>query len=160
MSNLYDLSANRINGQAQSLRDYEGQVLLIVNTASKCGFTPQYKGLQALYDQYQSQGFTVLGFPSNQFAGQEPGNAGEIEEFCQINFGVSFPLFEKSDVKGANINPVFAHLTKNAPGFLTSGVKWNFTKFLVDKKGRVVERYAPTTDPAKIAADIEKLLAE
>ncbi|PWK16540.1 glutathione peroxidase [Tumebacillus permanentifrigoris] len=159
MSELYNLSAKLINGESKSFADYEGQVLLIVNTASKCGFTPQYKGLQALYDQYRERGFSVLGFPSNQFAGQEPGNSGDIEEFCQINFGVNFPLYEKSDVKGANINPVFKYLTQNAGGFLTSGVKWNFTKFLVDKKGNVVERYAPTTDPAKIAADIEKLLA-
>lgn len=160
MSKLYELSANLINGETKSLADYEGQVLLIVNTASKCGFTPQYKGLQELFDKYQGQGFTVLGFPSNQFAAQEPGGSAEIEEFCQINFGVNFPLFEKSDVKGANINPVFQYLTKNAGGFLTDTVKWNFTKFLVDKKGNVVDRYAPTTDPAKIAGDIEKLLAE
>jgi glutathione peroxidase len=160
MSEFYNLSAKLINGETKSFADYEGQVLLIVNTASKCGFTPQYKGLQSLYDQYQDRGFQVLGFPSNQFAGQEPGNSGEIEEFCQINFGVNFPLFEKSDVKGSNINPVFKHLTKNAGGFLTDAVKWNFTKFLVDKNGNVVERYAPTTDPEKIAKDIEKLLAQ
>ncbi|KEO84979.1 glutathione peroxidase [Tumebacillus flagellatus] len=160
MSNLYELSAKRLNGQEQSLSDYQGQVLLIVNTASKCGFTPQYTGLQELYNKYQDQGFTVLGFPSNQFGNQEPGTADEIQEFCQLNFGVTFPLFEKSDVKGPNINPVFKYLTANAGGFLTDSIKWNFTKFLVDKQGNVVERYAPTTDPAKIAADIEALLAK
>ncbi|MCX7569882.1 glutathione peroxidase [Tumebacillus sp. DT12] len=155
---LYDLSATRINGEEQSLADYKGKVLLIVNTASKCGFTPQYKGLQALYDQYQEQGFEVLGFPCNQFGNQEPGGSDDINSFCEINFGVAFPLFEKVDVKGPNIHPVFKHLTEQAGGFLTKTIKWNFTKFLIDQNGNVVERYAPQTDPQKIASDVEKLL--
>jgi len=140
------------------MSDYKGQVLLIVNTASKCGFTPQYKGLQALYDKYREQGFTVLGFPCNQFMGQEPGGSDEISSFCEINFGVNFPLFDKIDVKGSNQHPLFKYLTSQQKGMLTSAVKWNFTKFLVDREGNVVGRFAPTTEPEKIDAEIQALL--
>jgi glutathione peroxidase len=155
---VYNFNAKRINGDTQSLADYQGNVLLIVNTASKCGFTPQYKGLQALYDTYRDRGLEVLGFPCNQFANQEPGSSDEITSFCEINFGVNFPLYDKIDVKGANAHPLFQYLTKQAPGFLTKTVKWNFTKFLIDRQGKVVARFAPTTKPEDIADAIEKLL--
>ncbi|MVP01376.1 glutathione peroxidase [Paenibacillus lutrae] len=157
---VYEYKAQRINGEEQSLADYEGKVLLIVNTASKCGFTPQYKGLQELYDQYKDRGFEVLGFPSNQFMEQEPGTAEEIEQFCQVNYGVTFPMFAKVDVKGKDAHPLFDYLTSRTKGILSKEVKWNFAKFLVNRSGEVVERFAPTTVPAKIADDIEKLLAE
>ncbi|WP_068777050.1 glutathione peroxidase [Paenibacillus sp. FJAT-26967] len=157
---VYEYKAQRINGEEQSLADYEGKVLLIVNTASKCGFTPQYKGLQELYDQYKDRGFEVLGFPSNQFMEQEPGTEEEIEQFCQVNYGVSFPMFAKVDVKGKDAHPLFEYLTSRTKGILSKEVKWNFAKFLVNRSGEVVERFAPTTVPAKIADDIEKLLAE
>jgi glutathione peroxidase len=155
---VYNFSADRIHGETQTLADYQGKVLLIVNTASNCGFTPQYKGLQALYDTYRERGLEILGFPCNQFANQEPGTSDEIHSFCEINFGVKFPLFDKIDVKGPNAHPLFQHLTEQAPGFLTKTIKWNFTKFLIDREGRVVERFAPTTKPEDIAAAIEKLL--
>ncbi|WP_317202664.1 glutathione peroxidase [Janthinobacterium sp.] len=158
---IFDFSANSLAGAPVDLGQYRGQVLLIVNTASNCGFTPQYKGLEALYRQFRERGVTVLGFPCNQFGAQEPGDAGQIGAFCEKNFGVSFPLFAKIDVNGGDTHPLFAQLKKSAPGLLGTGaIKWNFTKFLVRKDGRVYQRYAPTTAPAELVADIEKLLAE
>ncbi len=156
---IYDVSATRIDGTPVSLSDYQGNVLLIVNTASQCGFTPQYKGLQALYDQYVDQGFVILGFPCNQFGQQEPGSSDQIQSFCETNFGVSFPLFQKIEVNGSNAHPLYQYLTKAAPGILgTEGIKWNFTKFLVDRNGNVVKRYPPTAKPEELAKDIQPLL--
>jgi len=156
---VYDYEANTLRGQEESLSKYKGKVLLVVNTASKCGFTPQYKGLQEVYDKFKDRGFEVLGFPSNQFAGQEPGESEDIAEFCEINYGVTFPMYEKIDVKGADAHPLFKYLSKEAPGVLGSkSVKWNFTKFLVDQEGRVLKRFSPQTTPAQIEADIAKLL--
>ena len=156
---VFDFSATTIDGQFLDLSAYKGKVLLIVNTASKCGFTPQYKGLQKIFEQYVEQGFEVLGFPCDQFGHQEPGNEADINSFCEMNFGVSFPLFAKIDVNGKDAHPLFAHLKTEAPGLLGSeGIKWNFTKFLVDREGRVVSRYAPATSPESIARDIEALL--
>ncbi len=160
MSSLYDFSANTLSGQTASLADYRGKVLLIVNTASKCGFTPQYKGLEALHEAYKDQGLVVLGFPCNQFGAQEPGSADEIGAFCEKNYGVTFQLFEKVDVNGDNAHPLFDFLKKNAPGVLgTESIKWNFTKFLVGKDGNVYDRYASTTAPESMKQDIEKLLS-
>ena len=160
MSSLYDYSATTLSGQTASLADYRGKVLLIVNTASKCGFTPQYKGLEALHEAYKDQGLVVLGFPCNQFGAQEPGSADEIGAFCEKNYGVTFQLFEKVDVNGENAHPLFNFLKKTAPGVLgTEGIKWNFTKFLVGKDGQVFERYASTTAPESMKQDIEKLLS-
>jgi glutathione peroxidase len=159
MSTVYEFSARDISGKDTSLDAYRGKVLLIVNTASKCGFTPQYKGLQALYDQYHDKGLEILGFPCNQFGRQEPGAEDQISEFCELNYGVSFPMFAKIDVNGDDAHPLFDHLKSEAPGLMGSKtVKWNFTKFLVDQNGKVVRRYAPKDKPADIAADIEKLL--
>lgn len=156
---IYDFSANSIEGQPVSLSTYKDKVLLIVNTASQCGFTPQYQGLQSIYNKYENQGFAVLGFPCNQFGQQEPGSANEIQSFCEMRFGVTFPLFEKVDVNGANAHPLFKFLTKSAPGlFGTEGIKWNFTKFLVDRSGKVVKRYPSTTKPEDIEKDIQALL--
>lgn len=156
---IYDFSANSIEGQPVSLSTYKDKVLLIVNTASQCGFTPQYQGLQSVHNKYESQGFTVLGFPCNQFGQQEPGSANEIQSFCETRFGVTFPLFEKVDVNGENAHPLFKFLTKAAPGiFGTEGIKWNFTKFLVDRSGQVVKRYPSTTKPEDIEKDIQALL--
>lgn len=140
--------------------DYKNKVLLIVNTASKCGFTPQFKGLEALHEKYASQGFEVLGFPCNQFGKQDPGSSTEIGEFCELNYGVSFPMFEKIEVNGANTHPLFKQLKSDAPGLMGSqNIKWNFTKFLVDSHGSVVKRFASATTPEKITSEIEKLLA-
>jgi len=159
MSTVHDFSALGIDGKTRKLADYAGKVLLIVNTASKCGFTPQYKGLEELYRTYKERGLVVLGFPCNQFGAQEPGSDSEISEFCELNYGVTFPLFGKVDVNGAQAHPLFAHLKKEAPGLLGSeAIKWNFTKFLVGKDGKVIDRYAPNTAPADIAKDIEKAL--
>ncbi|MEZ5493450.1 MAG: glutathione peroxidase [Pseudomonadales bacterium] len=159
MSGVFDFSATTIAGQPIDLSTYRGKVLLIVNTASKCGFTPQYQGLQALFEQYTERGLVVLGFPCDQFGHQEPGDEGEINSFCELNYGVSFPLFAKIEVNGKDTHPLFAHLKAQAPGILGSeGIKWNFTKFLVDREGRTIARYAPATTPAAIAKDIEKLL--
>lgn len=155
---VYNFTANRLNGQTQSLADYKGKVLLIVNTASKCGFTPQYAGLQGLYDAYRAQGFEILGFPCNQFNHQEPGGSDEIAEFCQLNYGVKFPMFEKVDVNGDNAHPLYQFLTEQAPGILFKSIKWNFTKFLIDREGRVISRFAPTTKPEALTSAIEKLL--
>ena len=157
---LYDLSAKLNNGGTKELGDYKGKVLLIVNTASKCGFTPQYEGLQSLYAKYQERGLEVLGFPCDQFGHQEPGSDDEIHSFCQVNYGVNFPLFSKIEVNGKDAHPVFKFLKGEKGGLLGDGIKWNFTKFLVDKQGNVVERYAPTTSPKAIEPQIEKLLAE
>jgi glutathione peroxidase len=159
MSTVFDFSAAGIDGKPVDLSAYRGKVLLIVNTASKCGFTPQYKGLQKLFEQYRERGFEVLGFPCDQFGHQEPGTEAQINSFCELNFGVSFPLFAKVEVNGKDAHPLFAHLKAEAPGLLGSeGIKWNFTKFLVDREGRVVSRYAPATSPEAIAKDIEALL--
>lgn len=158
-ASIYDFSVTGIDGNPVPLSTYKGQVLLIVNTASQCGFTPQYQGLQGLYNQYASQGLTILGFPCNQFGQQEPGNSEQIQSFCETRFGVSFPLFEKIDVNGSNADPLYQYLTKAAPGLLgTEAIKWNFTKFLVDRTGKVVKRYAPTTTPKAIETDIQALL--
>lgn len=158
---LYDLSASAIDGREIALADFRGRVLLIVNTASRCGFTPQYKGLESLYQRFRDRGFSVLGFPCNQFQNQEPGTDGEIHQFCELNFGVSFPLFAKVDVNGPQAHPVFVYLKSALPGILgTEGIKWNFTKFLVDREGRAVKRYAPTTRPEEITGDIEALLGQ
>ena len=156
---IHQLSAERLDGSVQDFAEYVGKVLLIVNTASQCGFTPQFEGLEALYQRFQSRGLLVLGFPCNQFGAQEPGDAEEIANFCQTRYQVSFPMFAKIDVNGPTAHPLYVHLKKAAPGLLGSeGVKWNFTKFLVDRQGRVVERYASATAPETIARDIEKLL--
>ena len=156
---LGKFTAERLHGETQSLAEYAGQVLLIVNTASNCGFTPQYAGLEALYQQYKERGLVVLGFPCNQFGAQEPGTAAEIASFCKMNYGVSFPLFAKIDVNGDNTHPLYQHLKTSAGGLLGSeGIKWNFTKFLVNRDGKVIERYAPATAPETIAKDIEALL--
>jgi len=157
---LYELSATLNDGRDKKLSDYEGKVLLIVNTASKCGFTPQYKGLQDLYAKYREHGFEVLGFPCDQFGHQEPGDNAEIKSFCEMNYGVEFPLFSKIEVNGANTHPVFEYLRSKKGGLLGDTIKWNFTKFLVAKNGQVVDRYAPTTPPERIAADIERELGK
>lgn len=158
MSEFYTFSANSLSGEAISMERYQDQVVLVVNTASKCGFTPQYAGLQELYDKYQDQGFVVLGFPCNQFASQEPGNGEQISEFCSVNYGVTFPMFEKIDVNGENAHPLFQYLCKALPGLLGNRVKWNFTKFLLDRDGLPVKRFASATKPSKLEPDIKKLL--
>ena len=159
MSDLYKLSARRIDGGKQSMKDYKGKVLLIVNTASGCGFTPQYAGLEALWQKYGERGLVVLGFPCNQFGAQEPGDEAAIGEFCSLTYDVTFPLFAKVDVNGEDTHPIFAFLKKAAPGLLgTEGIKWNFTKFLVDREGKVVNRYASAHKPEDMAGDIENLL--
>ena len=157
----YDFKADDISGQPIDLSQYQGKVLLIVNTASKCGFTPQYKGLEQVYEQFKDKGAVVLGFPCNQFGSQEPEGEAAIGAFCEKNFGVTFPLFSKVDVNGDGAHPLFQHLKKSAPGLLgTEAIKWNFTKFLVKKDGSVYKRYAPSTKPEELVEDIEKLLAE
>ncbi|UOY92790.1 glutathione peroxidase [Ectobacillus sp. JY-23] len=156
---VYQFEVKTITGETKTLQDYAGKVLLIVNVASKCGFTPQYKGLQALYEQYKEQGFEVLGFPCNQFMAQEPGDEAEIASFCELNYGVTFPMFAKVDVNGDNAHPLFKYLCEQAPGMLgLKAVKWNFTKFLVDKDGNVIERFAPQTAPEDLKSAIEKHL--
>jgi glutathione peroxidase len=161
MTSLYDFNAKTIDGRDVSMKDFEGKVLLIVNTASKCGFTPQYKGLEELHRKYGPDGFEVLGFPCNQFGAQEPGDASEIANFCKLTYDVDFPLFAKVDVNGDSAHPLFAWLKKAAPGLLGSeAIKWNFTKFLIDGKGQVQERFAPTTKPEALGGQIEKLLAK
>ncbi|HEX8605482.1 MAG TPA: glutathione peroxidase [Pseudoduganella sp.] len=159
MDTVFDFSAAGLAGQPVDLARYQDQVLLIVNTASACGFTPQYAGLEKLHERFQARGFAVLGFPCNQFGAQEKGSHEEIGAFCEKNYGVTFPLFAKIDVNGAAAHPLFRHLKKNAPGLLgTEGIKWNFTKFLVRKDGTVAKRYGPATKPEDIAADIDALL--
>jgi len=158
-TSLYDFNATLLDGTSLSLDMYRGKVLLILNTASACGFTPQYAGLETLYRKWQDAGLVVLGFPCNQFGAQEPGDAATIDQFCQANFGVSFPLFAKIDVNGENAHPLYVWLKQSAPGVLgTEAIKWNFTKFLVNREGKVIERYAPTTKPEDIAGAIEALL--
>lgn len=159
-ASVYDFSATSLDGASVDLSQYEGKVLLIVNVASKCGFTPQYDGLQKLYEEYMNRGLVVLGFPCNQFGRQEPGNADEIKEFCSLTFNVDFPMFEKIDVNGNDAPPLYRFLKSEKPGILGSeAVKWNFTKFLVDRDGQVVKRFAPNDKPEDLKADIEALLA-
>ncbi len=159
MSAVFDYSAKTLDGKDVSLADYRGQVLLIVNTASKCGFTPQYAGLEALYEKLHPQGLTVLGFPCNQFGKQEPGDASEIGAFCMKNYGVSFPMFGKIDVNGDNAHPLYRHLKHEKKGVLgTEAIKWNFTKFLVGRDGEVVARYAPLTKPETLEEPIRRVL--
>ncbi|WP_163538929.1 glutathione peroxidase [Gracilibacillus sp. YIM 98692] len=152
---IYDYQVEAINGEKILLKKYKGKVLLIVNTASKCGFTPQYEGLQNLYEKYHEKGLEVLGFPSNQFMNQEPGTNEEIEQFCQMNYGVSFPMFAKINVRGDKAHPLFQYLSSQAPGVVSNHIKWNFTKFLVDREGQVIKRYSPKTTPEKLEAEIE-----
>ena len=159
MQTLGNFSARSLDGQDVDLSAYDGQVLLVVNTASQCGFTPQYQGLQELHDEFAAQGFTVLGFPCDQFGNQEFSEDEEIAAFCEKNFGVTFPMFSKVDVNGRDAHPVFRWLRKQKGGLLGDKIRWNFTKFLVSKDGEVIGRYAPTTAPEKIGADIEKALA-
>ena len=159
MTTIADFTVTTNRGQPLDLKDKLGSVLLVVNTASKCGFTPQYDGLEKLYETYKDRGFEVLGFPCNQFGNQEPGNADEIAEFCKVNFGVTFPLMQKVDVNGSAASPLFDWMKAEAPGVLgTKAIKWNFTKFLIDRQGNVVKRYGPSDAPEGIAKDIEKLL--
>lgn len=155
---VFGFAAKDGAGRDHSLEDYRGQVLLIVNTASRCGFTAQFAGLESLYKRYRDRGFTVLGFPCNQFGGQDPGSQDEIVAFCQLNYGVSFPMLGKIEVNGRGADPLFEHLKNAAPGTLGKRIKWNFTKFLIGREGEVVKRYAPSTAPEAIAADIEALL--
>ena len=159
MTTIADFTVTTNRGAPLDLKDKLGTVLLVVNTASKCGFTPQYEGLETLYESYKDRGFEVLGFPCNQFGAQEPGEADEIAEFCKVNFGVTFPLMQKVEVNGAGASPLFDWVKAEAPGILGSkAIKWNFTKFLIDRQGQVVKRYGPSDAPAGIAKDIEKLL--
>ena len=159
MTSLHDFSATAIDGKPIELSSYDGKVVLVVNTASKCGFTPQFEGLQELYDTYGERGFEVLGFPCDQFANQELDNDDDIAGFCQKNYGVTFPMFSKIDVNGDETHPVYQWLKSQQGGLIGGGIKWNFTKFLVGKDGQVIDRYAPTTKPSKISKDIEKALA-
>ncbi|PIC87076.1 glutathione peroxidase [Sporosarcina sp. P20a] len=158
MVSVYDFEVKKPNGEILSLKEYEGKPLVIVNTASKCGFAPQFGGLQSLYEQYKEDGLMVIGFPCDQFNDQEFDNIDETTEFCQLNYGVSFPMMGKVHVNGDEADPLFNHLTTEKSGLLSKKVKWNFTKFLVDRDGQVVKRYAPQTDPAKLTEDVEKLL--
>lgn len=159
MTTVYDFSGLNIKGEEVPLDQFKGKVMLIVNTASKCGFTPQYKGLEELYKNYKEKGLEILGFPCNQFGKQEPGNEEQITEFCELNFGVTFPLFKKIDVNGPDAHPLYKFLKNEAPGLLGSeAIKWNFTKFLVDQNGKVVKRFAPTDTPEKIEKHVRKLL--
>ena len=159
MKDIYTYNVTTITGEEQSMSIYKGKVLLIVNVASECGFTPQYDGLQKIYESYHDQGFEVLGFPCNQFGSQEPGNSKQIQNFCKVNFGVTFPLFAKIDVNGENAHPLYVYLKDKAPGILgTKNIKWNFTKFLIDRNGNVIKRYGSSTKPEKITKDIEALL--
>ena len=158
MTGVIDFTAKSLTGEDVPLKRFEGQVLLIVNTASKCGFTPQYKGLEGLHQKLNPRGFSVLGFPCNQFGGQEPGDAAEIEQFCSSQFAVTFPMFARVDVNGSNEHPLFAYLKTAKFGLLGPSIKWNFTKFLVDRSGKVVARHAPTTKPEGLTREIEALL--
>jgi glutathione peroxidase len=158
MASIYDFNATSLTGEDTPLKRFEGKVLLIVNTASACGFTPQYKGLEVLQQKYAARGFSVLGFPCNQFGRQEPGSAAEIGQFCSSNYAVSFPMFDKIDVNGDNAHPLYQYLKNEKSGLLGSSIKWNFTKFLIDRSGKVVGRHAPTTTPEQLTRDIEALL--
>ena len=157
---FYDFKARKMNGQEVSMEAYKGKILVVVNTASKCGLTPQFKELEELYQEYKSKGVEILGFPCNQFAKQDSGSNEEIHEFCQLNYGVSFNMFEKIDVNGNNAHPLYKYLKNEAKGLFGKGIKWNFTKFLIDANGNVIKRYAPTVSPSKIKYDIEKLLSK
>jgi glutathione peroxidase len=159
MSSLYDFSARTLRGEDKPLADYAGKVVLVVNTASKCGLTPQFTELEELNQRYREQGLEVIGFPCNQFAGQEPGDADAISDVCHVNYGVTFDMFDKIDVNGSDAHPLFVWLRSQKGGFLGSSIKWNFAKFLVGRDGQVIERYAPTVKPSEIAADIEAALA-
>ena len=158
MSGIVDFTAKSLAGEEVPLKRFEGQVLLIVNTASGCGFTPQYKGLEALQRQFAPRGFSVLGFPCNQFGGQEPGDARQIEQFCSTNYAVSFPMFAKIDVNGGSAHPLYQYLKSEKSGLLGASIKWNFTKFLIDRSGKVVARHAPTATPESLKREIEALL--
>jgi glutathione peroxidase len=158
MASIYDFTAKSLAGDDVSLKRFEGTVLLIVNTASACGFTPQYKGLEALQKKYGPRGFSVLGFPCNQFGRQEPGSAAQIQQFCAANYTVSFPMFDKIDVNGGDAHPLYQYLRSEKSGLLGSSIKWNFTKFLIDRSGKVVARHAPTTTPDALTREIEALL--
>ena len=158
MKSIYDFTIQMPNGTEKTLKEYEGKPLIVVNTASKCGLTPQFKGLQELYEKYSDQGLEIIGFPCDQFNNQEYENIEETTQFCQINYGVTFPITSKVDVNGENAHPLFTFLKKQKKGILSDNIKWNFTKFLIDREGQVVERYAPTTVPSKIEEDIKKLL--
>ncbi|WP_050403138.1 glutathione peroxidase [Bradyrhizobium embrapense] len=158
MATVYDFTAKSLAGEDMPLRQFEGQVLLIVNTASACGFTPQYKGLQELHSGLSPRGFAVLGFPCNQFGAQEPGDAKQIAAFCEINYAVTFPMFAKIDVNGSGAHPLYEHLKREKSGLLGPAIKWNFTKFLVDRAGKVVARHAPTARPEGLKKEIEALL--
>lgn len=160
MTNIYQFEAELLDGKNKSFADYEGKVLLIVNTASKCGFTPQFAGLEKLYEKYKDQGLEILGFPCNQFGGQDPGTNEQIGDFCQKNYGVHFPMFAKVDVKGPEAHILFRYLTNNSKGILGNGIKWNFTKFLIGKDGTILNRYAPTTKPENLENDIQAALAK
>lgn len=161
MSSLYDFTVKDAKGQDFPLQQFQGKPVVIVNVASKCGFTPQYAGLEKLYQAYKDQGLVILGFPCNQFGAQEPGSNNEIQEFCSLNYGVSFPVLDKVEVNGGHTAPVYEFLKSSAPGILgTEAIKWNFTKFLVDSQGKVVERFAPQTEPKEMSDSIEKLLAK
>ncbi len=158
-NSLHDFKVKDSRGQDTDLSQYKGKLVLVVNVASKCGFTPQYEGLEALYEKYKDRGFVIVGFPSNQFGSQEPGSNDEIQQFCKMNFGVTFPVMAKIDVNGSDSAPVYDFLKSSAPGLLgTEAIKWNFTKFLVGPDGKVIKRYAPTTKPEELTEDIEKAL--
>lgn len=156
--NFYDFTAKRLNGPDESMAQYKGKTVVVVNTASKCGLTPQYEGLEALYEKYREKGLVILGFPCNQFGNQEAGGADEIESFCQVNYGVSFPMFDKIEVNGDGAHPLYKYLKKEKGGLLGSKIKWNFTKFVIDKNGKPVKRFAPTTKPEKMEAFIQSIL--
>ena len=159
MKNFYDFEAQKLNGETVSMREYQGKTIIVVNTASKCGFTPQYEGLEKLYQQYKDKGLVILGFPCNQFGKQESGTADEIEEFCQVNYGVTFPLFEKIEVNGVNTHPIFEFLKSNVSnGIFGSKIKWNFTKFFINSQGVPVKRFSPTTKPEKMEKTIQDLI--
>lgn len=155
---FYDFKAKKMSGQEIKMEAYKDKVVLVVNTASKCGLTPQFKELEALYKEYENKGLEILGFPCNQFAKQDAGSNEQIQEFCQLNYGVTFTMFEKVDVNGKNAHPLYQYLKNEAKGILSKEIKWNFTKFLIDREGNVIKRYAPTVNPLKIKEDIQKLL--
>ena len=160
MTSIYQFEAELLDGKNKSFADYEGKVLLIVNTASKCGFTPQFSGLEKLYEKYKDQGFEVLGFPCNQFGGQDPGSNEQIGAYCQKNYGVNFPMFAKVDVKGPEAHILFRYLTNNSKGILGNGIKWNFTKFLIGRDGKVLNRFAPTTKPEDLESEVVAALSQ
>ena len=155
---FYNLEAKKINGEMVSMSEYKGKTVIVVNTASKCGFTPQFEGLEKLYEKYKDQGLVILGFPCNQFGKQEPGVGEEIQEFCQVNYGVSFPIFDKVNVNGSSTHPIFRYLKSNLGGFLGSSIKWNFTKFVIDKNGKPIKRFSPITKPEDMESFVKFLM--